>query len=707
MLQPQYSLPFGPGALVPLKLAIASADSVGNDVYVAVVVDFGNGSSMTTVSKCVPVASNAHDADALAAAVGSANVAYSSSGLLCAIDNLPANGVQNCGQSVGNGQYDYWSYWHGAAGTWVYASNGPAEQSVSNPSDDVEGLRFQTDEPASSSDPAPAVAASYTQICNASTEVPPTQTSSAPATTTTTAGTSAAPSVTPTTAKSGSGSGAATTTTTAVGIRSKSTGARFHHHDRGVRRDDHHPGPQYVERDGGREPRIVVRCTPHRRRQRGLAGRYGRGLLQQPPPGRADRSRRRRSGCLCSLPMAAEAGRGMTRAAVPRRRSLHPLAWWLWAAGLAICAMRTNNPFLLALIGVVACVVVSARRSSAPWSRSITFFLRVGLLVIVIRIAIEILFGQRGVPGHVLFTLPQVPLPSWAAAVSIGGPVTLESILDAFVLGLQLAVILLCFGAANSLASPYRLLRSLPAVLYETGVAVTVALSFAPELVQSIGIVRQARRQRGIPTKGLRGMRGVAVPVLESALDRSLQLATSMDARGYGRRISVGKTSRRLASGATIGGLLLMAVGIYGVIDGGSLLGLGLPILAVAAVLCGVGLAVGGRRTARSRYRPDPWRQPEWIVAGSGLVALVTMSVAHAFDVPGLTVSFSPLEFPTIPLLPVVGILLALVPAIAAPNPNVVLRSAADVTAVAGESGAVTPRVNCDPVDADLSGVPT
>jgi energy-coupling factor transport system permease protein len=383
------------------------------------------------------------------------------------------------------------------------------------------------------------------------------------------------------------------------------------------------------------------------------------------------------------------------------------VAWWVWAAGLAICAMRTNNPFLLALIGVVACVVVSARRSSAPWSRSIVFFLRVGLLVIVIRIAIEILFGQRGVPGHVVFTLPQAPLPSWAAAVSIGGPVTLESILDAFVLGLQLAVILLCFGAANSLASPYRLLRSLPAVLYETGVAVTVALSFAPELVQSIGIVRQARRQRGIPTTGLRGMRGVAVPVLESALDRSLQLAMSMDARGYGRRLSVGKTSRRLASGATIAGLLLMAVGIYGVIDGGSVLGLGLPILAVAAVLCGLGLAVGGRRTARSRYRPDRWRRPEWMVAGSGLVALVTMSVAHALDAPGLTVSFSPLAFPAVPLMPVVGILLALVPAIAAPNPNLAPRSAPDSRDEAGEPGAVTRRRHHDPVDADLTGVPT
>ncbi len=396
----------------------------------------------------------------------------------------------------------------------------------------------------------------------------------------------------------------------------------------------------------------------------------------------------------------------MTRAATPRRRSLHPVAWWLWAAGLAICAMRTNNPFLLALIGAVACVVVSLRRSSAPWSRSIAFFLRIGVLVIFIRVVIEILFGQRGVPGHVLFTLPRVPLPAWAAAVSIGGPVTLESVLIAFVEGLQIAVILICFGAANSLASPYRLLRSLPAVLYETGVAVTVALSFTPELVQSIGIVRQARRQRGIPTRGLRGMRGVAVPVLESALDRSLQLATSMDARGYGRRIALGKASRGLASGATVGGLLLVAVGLYGVIDSGSLFGLGLPVLAVAAVLCGIGLALGGRRSARSRYRPDPWRGPEWVVAGSGLVALLTMAVARALDLPGLTVSFSPLAFPSIPLLPVVGILLALLPAVAAPNPAAPPPASVPDASREGKAGPATVQRRRQ-VPSDLSGVST
>jgi hypothetical protein len=204
-------------------MAIASADSVGNDVYVAVVVDFGSGSSMSTVSKCVPVASNAHDADALGAAVGSDNVAYASSGLLCAIDNYPANGVQNCGESVGLGDYDYWSYWHGATGTWVYANDGPAEQPVSSPADDVEGWRFQLNEPDTPGDPPPDVTPSYAQICNASTEVPPPQGPSAPAATTTTTTTNApsAPPVTPTAAKPGAGA----TATTPVSTKSKSGNA--------------------------------------------------------------------------------------------------------------------------------------------------------------------------------------------------------------------------------------------------------------------------------------------------------------------------------------------------------------------------------------------------------------------------------------------------------------------------------------------------
>ena len=169
--------------------------------------------------------------------------------------------------------------------------------------------------------------------------------------------------------------------------------------------------------------------------------------------------------------------------------------------------------------------------------------------MIVIRVVLQIVFGNR-LPGHVIVTLPQVPLPSWAQGVSIGGPVTVEAVLGAAVEGMRLAVILVCFGAANSLANPYRLLRCLPAVLYEAGVAVTVSLAFVPEVVIALAAVRDARRLRGRPVRGVAGLRGMAVPVLESALDRSLQLASSMDARGYGRRVghpAQGRDVRRVA----------------------------------------------------------------------------------------------------------------------------------------------------------------
>ena len=165
-------------------------------------------------------------------------------------------------------------------------------------------------------------------------------------------------------------------------------------------------------------------------------------------------------------------------------------------------------------------------------------------------------------------------------------------------------------------------------------------------------------------------MRGVAVPVLEGALDRSLQLATSMDARGYGRRNAGASVVRRLATAVTVLGLLLAAVGVYGVIDAGSLFGLGLPIVAVAVVLCAIGLAVSGRRSPRTRYRPDPWRWPEWCVVASGMVALGTMALARGLDVAGLVVSFFPLAVPALPLLPVAGILVAAAPVLVVPTPR-------------------------------------
>ena len=361
-----------------------------------------------------------------------------------------------------------------------------------------------------------------------------------------------------------------------------------------------------------------------------------------------------------------------------KRRLLHPGAWWLWAGGLAAAAMRTTNPFLLAMIIVVVAYVVAARRTAAPWSRSFGSFVRLAIFVVGFRLFIQILFGTR-LPGTELFTLPSVALPSWMAGVTLGGPVTLESLAFAFNQGLRLATVLICFGAVNSLCSPYRMLRCLPASLYEAGVAVTVALSFAPQAVIQIGRLREARRLRGRPVRGVAALRGMALPVLEGGLDRSVALAASMDTRGYGRRADVAIGVRRLTSLATGLGILAVAAGLYGVLDAGAPRALGLPLLGAGSVVLAVGLFASGRRAVRTRYRPDPWKVAEWIVGLSGLAALVGMVVAARL--PGGEAALDsftiPLVWPTLPLAAAVGILCGLLPSVAAPQPPAYLGVAA------------------------------
>jgi energy-coupling factor transport system permease protein len=345
--------------------------------------------------------------------------------------------------------------------------------------------------------------------------------------------------------------------------------------------------------------------------------------------------------------------------------TLHPAAWWVWAAALATAAIRTTNPIVLLLIVAVAAYVVSARRSSAAWGNSFSTFLKLGVAVLAFRLVVQVVFGVR-MPGHELFDLPALRLPEWAAGVVVGGPVTVESVVLALYEGLRLLAVLACFGAANALASPYRLLRSVPNVLYEAGVVVTVALSFAPQLVITARRVRAARRLRGRPTRGVAGMRGFLVPVLEGALDRSLHLAASMDARGFGRR-GVERPHGAVNSVATVGGFLAVAGGLYGLLDVTAPALLGLPVLAAGCCALAVAVATRGRRAIRTRYRTDRWRAAESLVAASGIAALVALLVTAVLEPGALQPNVFPLEAPAAAPLALAGVLGALLPAVIAP----------------------------------------
>ena len=363
-------------------------------------------------------------------------------------------------------------------------------------------------------------------------------------------------------------------------------------------------------------------------------------------------------------------------------RQLHPLAWWVWALGLAVAASRTTNPILLALIVAVAGLVVANRRGDAPWALSFRYYVLAAVFIVVMRVLFRIAFGGGAGDGeHVLFGLPEIPLPDWAAGVRLLGPVAAEQILGGLYDGLRLATMLVCVGAANALANPKRVLRAVPGALHEVATAVVVAVSVAPQLVESALRVRRARRLRGGGERGIGAVRAIAIPVLVDTMDRSLRLAAAMDSRGFGRAGAQPVARRRLTGALLVLGLLGMCAGLYGLLDGTAPRVLGLPTLAAGAVVAIAGLAVAGRRVRRSVYRPDRWRAAEGAVAGCGIAAAAAMYGSAAIDPADLYPSLSPLAWPELPLLPVVGLLIALLPAwLAPPQPRTHARTASAVT---------------------------
>jgi energy-coupling factor transport system permease protein len=338
---------------------------------------------------------------------------------------------------------------------------------------------------------------------------------------------------------------------------------------------------------------------------------------------------------------------------------------------LAAAVSHTTNPILLLLVLAVLAVVVANRRPDAPWARAFKYYLFLALTVVAVRVIFRSVFGGDvdAHDGAVLFHLPHVPLPSWAAGVQLGGPVTVDGTMAALYDGLRLGTLLCCIGAANTLANPKRALRVLPGALYELGVAVVVSLSVAPQLVESVQRVRRARKLRGGATGGFRALRSIAIPVLEDSLERSLRLAAAMDARGYGRTAAAAPKARRRTGALMLTGMCGLCIGAYGLLSGSTLRSLSVPAFAGGSVLCGLGLVLGGRQVRRTQYRPDPWKAPEWMVAVCGVIPAAVLIAGVGFDAGGLFPSTQPLIWPSFPLVPALSIMAAAVAAIAAPPP--------------------------------------
>ena len=380
----------------------------------------------------------------------------------------------------------------------------------------------------------------------------------------------------------------------------------------------------------------------------------------------------------------------MASPSVRRPRLLHPAAWWGWALALAVAATRVSNPWLLVLIVAVLAWVCAQRREPGT-GRVFVAFLAFGAIAVVLRLTMTAVLGSGRAGTIVVASLPVVPLPSWLGGIRLGGLVMLEPLVAALYEGLQLAAVLAAVGAAGALATPRRLLRYVPATLYDVGTMLVVGLTYAPALVDDAIRMRRARALRGSTAGGprarLREAGRLVVPVLAGALDDALQLAASMESRGYGR--GGGPSRGRRASAAALIGLTGVLIGAFGLLSGVTSRGLGAVLVTLGMALAAGTLVLGARHDPRSRYRRQGWSRAESAVLACGLAPAALLLAAGPIgqaagalggisaEASGLVSALlgtsswrpvtSPLTVPDIPLLPVLTLLIAALPGTFAP----------------------------------------
>lgn len=300
----------------------------------------------------------------------------------------------------------------------------------------------------------------------------------------------------------------------------------------------------------------------------------------------------------------------------------HTLTWVAWLAAAAYLALLNQQPLQSIVLIIAVATVFDLTSRNNPQGQSWGAFLRLGLWVWFVALGFNLLSVHAG--DMVIITLPS----SWPL---IGGSITVEALLYGLANGASLFAVLLVFATFNLAVETHRLLRWMPAGLYQAGLIASIALSFVPRMIASFQDIREAQRVRGHQFRGLRDLIPLLVPLVTTALERSLALAESMEARGFGgASLPSAVRGRRLLHITSVAGLLALLTGLVlrttrtqG--DWPALFWLGLGVILTAAALI-----LQGRQFRRTHYRRETWQMRDTLVGLSSMASVMVVAIAQA-----------------------------------------------------------------------------
>jgi energy-coupling factor transport system permease protein len=198
-------------------------------------------------------------------------------------------------------------------------------------------------------------------------------------------------------------------------------------------------------------------------------------------------------------------------------RTSAALALLAAAVAAALLARHTVSVALIALVLLVACL-------RAPADRRWPYLVGIALSSVALFVVTPFV---ETLGSHPIWTGPIVPVLGQL-------DVTREELSSALFQALRLGAVGLAFAAYALLLDHDRLLAA-AGVARRSLLAVALATPLVPTLERDAHGLVESLRARGLVVEGVRRRATLLSPLLAGSLERGLNLAEAMEARGYGR----------------------------------------------------------------------------------------------------------------------------------------------------------------------------
>jgi energy-coupling factor transport system permease protein len=219
---------------------------------------------------------------------------------------------------------------------------------------------------------------------------------------------------------------------------------------------------------------------------------------------------------------------------VPHRGPLSEvgaLAASAYIGSLALVAFMYSNPIVLGAVAAAVTIAGLAAGAHAALALAARWGAALGVLIA----AVNVLVSQRG---------DTILIRGWELPVLGQIDVSGEALVEGAVLALRIAVVFAAFAVHSACVDPDRMLRLLRPLARHSALTATLMTRMVPLAAGDLARLREAQALRG-PAAVPVGRAALARRLVAGSLDRALDVAATLELRGYSRGVPRGASRAR------------------------------------------------------------------------------------------------------------------------------------------------------------------